>query len=193
MESMAIVASLVVAAGVVMITYLYASGVTPPAIGTIITWIIITFQRGLNVLSSLIGQSPLFPAVHQMGAAAAPVTAGAMGAVEAGARDVKQVLADAERAVADTVTPGAGLGSITSDIGDGGVAAAVDSELGYCYVGQGPGGRVCAPVSRQSGCMSGEYFESLEQCRLNSNRRLGASSTTKSKSPSIATEIGSLL
>lgn len=193
MESMAIVASLVVAAGVVMITYLYASGMTPPTVSTIIAWIIATFQRGLNVVSSIIGQGPLFPAVHQMGAAAAPVATGAMGAVEAGARDVEQVLADAERAVADTVTPGAGVGGITSDIGDGGVAAAVDSGLGYCYVGQGSGGRVCAPVSRQSGCMSGEYFASREQCRLNSNRRLGANSTTASKSSSIATEIGSLL
>jgi len=190
MESMAIVASLVVAAAVVMITYLYASGMTPPTLSTIITWIIVTFQRGLNLLSRIVGQGPLFPAMRQMGAAAAPVASGAMGGVEAGARDVETVLAEAGQAVSDTVTPGAGVGGIGKEIGDGGVSASVESSLGYCYVGQGHGGRVCAPVSRDSGCMSGEYFKSREQCRLNTSARLGS---RQPKGGSWENQVGALL
>jgi len=171
MESIAIVTSLIVAALVVMITYMYASKTAPPSIHAIITWIVVTFQRGLNTLAGIFGQSPLFTAVHQIGATAAPIAKGAMGRVEAGARGVEEVLMDAEQAVAATVTPGAVLGS---GGGAGPLGAAVDSSLGYCFVGRSGPHRVCAPVSRQSGCMSGEYFGSLEQCRLNSGPRRAA-------------------
>lgn len=168
MESIAIVTSLIVAALIVMITYMYASKTAPPSIHAILTWIMVTFQRGLNTLAAIFGQSPLFPAVHQIGATTAPIAKGAMSGVEAGARGVEEVLESAEQAVAATVTPGAMLGN-----GDGArpLGAAVDSSLGYCFVGRSGPHRVCAPVSRQSGCMSGEYFSSLEQCRLNSGPR----------------------
>lgn len=171
MESIAIVTSLIVAALVVMITYVYASKTAPPSIYAIITWIMVTFQRGLNTLAGIFGQSPLFPAVHQIGVTATPIAKGAMSGVEAGARGVEEVLASAEQAVAATVTPGAMLGS---GGGAGRLGAAVDSSLGYCFVGRSGPHRVCAPVSRQSGCMSGEFFSSLEQCRLNSGPRRAA-------------------
>lgn len=172
MESIAIVTSLIVAALVVMITYMYASKTAPPSINAIITWIVVTFQRGLNTLATIFGQSPLFPAVQQIGTTAMPIAKGTIGGVEAGARGVEEVLASAEQAVAATVTPGAMLGS--GGIGDGPLGAAVDSSLGYCYVGRSGPYRVCAPVSRESGCMSGEFFSSLEQCRLNSGPRRAA-------------------
>lgn len=187
---MAIVTSLVVAAAVVMITYLYASGATPPSINTIIAWIVVTFQRGLNVLSNILGQQPLFLAVQQMGATAAPVAAGAAGAVQAGARDIEDVLSSAERAVADTVTPGGGGSAMPTTASAGTLGASVDSGLGYCYVGQAQHGRVCAPVSRHSGCMSGEYYTSREQCRLNTGPRLG---TQRPAGGSWENAVGSLL
>lgn len=172
MESIAIVTSLIVAALVVMITYMYASKTAPPSIHAVITWIVVTFQRGLNTLAGIFGQSPLFPAVYQIEATASPIVKGAIGGVEAGVRGVEEVLASAEQAVAATVTPGALAGSGSS--GDAPLGTGVDSSLGFCYVGQSGPHRVCAPVSRQSGCMSGEFFGSLEQCRLNSGPRRGA-------------------
>lgn len=171
MESIAIVTSLIVAALIVMITYIYASNTAPPSIHAILTWIVVTFQRGLNTLVAIVGQSPLFPAVQQIEATAMPIAKGAMGGLEAGARGVEEVLADAEQAVAATITPGALLGS---GVGEGGselLGSAIESSLGYCYVGRSGPHRVCAPVSRQSGCMSGEFFSSLEQCQLNSGPR----------------------
>ena len=167
---MAIVTSLVVAAAVVMFAYLYASGTAPPSINTIVAWVVVTFQRGLNALSRLLGQSPLYPAVRGIGSAAVPVAQGAAGGLAAGARDVEDLLLSAERAVAGSVTPGAGIGGVSPHIGDGGLSAAVDSGLGFCYVGRNGSDRVCAPVSRHSGCMSGEYYPSREECRLNSRR-----------------------
>jgi hypothetical protein len=180
MESVAIVTSLVVAAAVVMITYLYASGATPPSINVIIEWFVAVFQRGLNTLAALVGSEPLFPVVRQMGSAAGPVVSGAAGGLEAGVRSVEDVLAGAEQAVAATVTPGGGIGGagpgIAGDPASAPLDAGVDSSLGFCYVGQSHAGRVCAPVSRPSGCMSGENFGSLEQCRLNGGARLGSKS-----------------
>lgn len=170
MESIAIVTSLIVAALVVMITYMYASKTAPPSIHAVITWIVVTFQRGLNTLARIFAQSPLFPAVQQIGTTAAPIAKGAIGGVEAGVRGVEEVLASAEQAVAATVTPGALAGSGS----DAPLGTGIDSSLGFCYVGQSGPHRVCAPVSRQSGCMSGEFFGSLEQCRLNSGPRRGA-------------------
>jgi len=173
MESIAIVTSLIVAALIVMITYIYASKTAPPSIHAILTWIVVTFQRGLNTLGTMFGQSPLFPAVHDIGVTVTPIAKGAMGGVEAGARGVEEVLMDAEQAVAATVTPGA-LAAGGGGIGDGPLGAAVDSSLGYCFVGRSGPHRVCAPVLRQSGCMSGEYYNSMEQCRLNSGPRRAA-------------------
>lgn len=172
MESIAIVTSLIVAALIVMLTYMYASKTAPPSINAILTWFMVTFQRGLNTLAGIFGQSPLFPAVQQIGATAAPIAKGAMRGIEAGARGVEEVLESAEQAVAATVTPGALAAS--GGIGDGPLGAAVDSSLGYCFVGRSGPHRVCAPVSRQSGCMSGEFFSSLEECRLNSGPRRAA-------------------
>lgn len=193
MESVAIVVSLLVAAAVVMITYIYASGQTPPSVNSIIVWVVSTFQRGLNVVSSMLGTEPLFPAVRQIGASAAPVVKGAAGGIEAGARTVQQVVASAEQAVVDTVTPG---GAAPGTIGLGGLDAAVDGGLGFCYVGQGPGGRTCAQVSRESECMSGEYFSNRQECTLNSGARLGARPSHPGKhgrKGSWETNIGSLL
>ena len=193
MESIAIVTSLVVAAMIVLITYMYASGATPPNINAIIEWFVAVFQRGVNTLGSVVGSQPLFPVVRQMGSATGPLVSGAAGGVEAGARSVEDVLAGAERAVAATVTPGGGMGGAGPSIGDDAAPldASIDSTLGYCYVGQTHAGRICAPVSRPSGCMSGESFASLEQCRLNGSARLGQPSSQPSGAP--GPSIGALL
>ena len=155
MEGIAIVTSLVVAALIVYIAYLYAARQAPPSIQKIINWVVFTFQRGINVVASFLGQQPVFKL------SAFPE------AVQKSVEDVERVLETAEQAIESTVTPG-----VVPEIGKsqikGVLGSAVDTGLGYCYVGRSNTGRVCAPVTRKSGCMSREYYASLEKCQLSS-------------------------
>ena len=173
MEAGAIIASLVVAAIVVMTTYLYASRQGGEIVGALGD----SARSGVNTASAAIGVGPLFPAVRKLGGAAATVASPLGKAAETGAGTVAQAVSAAERAVADTVTPGgvSGAGNpfagLAGDFDTVPPAAAVSGSLGYCYVGNtNDGGRVCAQVERKSGCMSGEYFGAREACVLNSGR-----------------------
>ena len=60
MEGLAVVTSLVVAALIVFIAYLYASRQSPPSLQKSVNWISTTFQRGINVIAGLLGQQPVF-------------------------------------------------------------------------------------------------------------------------------------
>jgi hypothetical protein len=160
MEGLAVVTSLVVAALIVFIAYLYASRQSPPNLQKSVNWIASMFQRGINVVAGLLGQQPMFTLS----------TGGIPKSVEAGAHDVERVFEAAEQAVASTVTPGLVPSIAKSEI-TGGLSAAVDTGLGYCYVGRASGGgRVCAPVTRKSACMSREYYTNQQECQFAANR-----------------------
>ena len=160
MEGLAVVTSLVVAALIVFIAYLYASRQSPPSLQKSVNWISTTFQRGVNVIAGLLGQQPVF----KLSLGDLPKS------VEAGVKDVERVLEAGEQAVASTVTPGMVPSIAKSEI-SGGLSSAIDTGLGYCYVGRAVGGgRVCAPVTRKSACMSREYYTNAQECRLAANR-----------------------
>jgi hypothetical protein len=160
MEGLAVVTSLVVAALIVFIAYLYASRQSPPNLQKSVNWIVSTFQRGVNVIAGLLGQQPLF----RLSLADLPKS------VDAGVQDVERVLEAGEQAVASTVTPGMVPSIAKSEI-SGGLSSAIDTGLGYCYVGKAEGGgRVCAPVTRKSACMSREYYTNAQECTLAANR-----------------------
>ena len=158
MEGLAIVASLLVAALIVFIAYLYASRQSPPSLQYFVNWMATTFQRGINIISGLLGQQPVFKF------SSVPKS------VEAGAEAVERIFESGEQAIASTVTPGMVPSIAKSEI-VGALGANVDTGLGYCYVGKvGGGQRVCAPVTRKNGCMSREYYTNAQECELSTNR-----------------------